>query len=382
MSAIAPGLRRNAGRAGKALRNWQKNMALTEFDLVVECCRLANEPGRADAVRDLAANADWPAFFAIAERHRVTGLAWNGLTSLQVVVPEQTRSDLAARASAIAAQNLQAAVEADRLSTALADASIDHLFVKGLAVGMLAYGSPFLKQSWDIDILVGEASIDRSASLLPELGFDLIFPDFQQDRARLGRWHHVQKDSAWRHRSSGIIVELHSRLADNRLLIPGIGLASPRRQVAITDSIALPTLATDEMFAHLCVHGASSAWFRLKWVSDLAALLRRERADTERLCRRSQELGAGRAAAQALLLVHRLFETALSDELRRELEASAANRWLANAAMAQLLAPEPGSRLFGTATIHATQLMLLPSIRFKIAETGRQLAAAWSNAVD
>jgi len=81
-------------------------------------------------------------------------------------------------------------------------------------------------------------------------------------------------------------------------------------------------------------------------------------------------------------LVHRLFEAALSDGLRRELEGSAANRWLANAAMAQLLAPEPGSQLFGTAAIHATQLMLLPGIRFKTAETGRQLAAAWSNAVD
>ena len=35
----------------------------------------------------------------------------------------------------------------------------------------------------------------------------------------------------------------------------------------------MPTLADEPLYAYLCVHGASSAWFRLKWIADLNALL-------------------------------------------------------------------------------------------------------------
>ena len=71
----------------------------------------------------------------------------------------------------------------------------------------------------------------------------------------------------------GLNVELHRRLADSLELIPGIGVGSPRQEVEVAPGVVLPTLAPDELFAYLCVHGASSAWFRLKWVTDLAALL-------------------------------------------------------------------------------------------------------------
>ena len=345
----------------------------------MECCRWAFEPRRAENIRGIAGEVDWPAFFVMVDRHRIAGLAWNALHSLDIEVPKAVHMQLSTRASAIAAHGLRAAAESARLSAALQNGSIPHLFIKGLAVGALAYGSPFIKHSWDIDVLVDDGRIEKSAALLQQLGYDLVFPSVGPDWRRLARWHDSQKDSAWRHRSLGIMVELHSRLADNRVLIPGIGLASPRQQVAITDTITLPTLANDEMFAHLCVHGASSAWFRLKWISDLAALLVRWSADVDRLYRRSQELGAGRSAGQALLLAHRLFDAGIDERLRQTLEADASNRWLADVAVGQLLGPEPGARRFGTGAIHASQLMLLPGLRFKAAEASRQIAAATSN---
>jgi hypothetical protein len=256
------------------------------------------------------------------------------------------------------------------------------LFVKGLVVGALAYRSPFLKQSWDIDVLVAADRLEDAAVVLHRLGYELEFPRFNDDWPRLGRWHAVQKDSAWRHRTSGLVVELHSRLSDNPLLIPGVGLASPRQHVAVTDAISLPTLAEEEMFAHLCVHGASSAWFRLKWISDLAALVTRTDTDVGGLYRRSQELGAGRCAGQALILARQLFDTPLDDGLLRSIESNAMHHRLAQLAFNQLLAPEPLSSPLGTATIHASQLLLLPDLRFKLSEAHRQLAVGLSNWFD
>ena len=348
----------------------------------MECCRFAFDPDNRSRLAEIARMVDWHRFLTVVERHRVAGLAWHALRDLQPALPEDIKAALASKSGSIAAQGLQAAAQSAEISIALDQAGITHLFVKGLMVGALAYPSPFIKHSWDVDLLVDAREIEQSAEVLHRLGFDLVFPSIGTDWPRLASWHGVQKDSAWRHARSGLMVELHSRLADNPLLIPSVGLASPIQTVTLAEGIALPTLEWPEMFAHLCVHGASSAWFRLKWIGDLAALVSKSAVPPDRLFERSQQLGAGRAAGQALLLADRLFDLQLPDELRRRLDGNRATVWLADAAMKQLLAPEPGDRMFGTLAIHATQLLLLPGTRFKLAETRRQLAAALSNLRD
>ena len=138
------------------------------------------------------------------------------------------------------------------------------------------------------------------------------------------------------------------------------------------------TLRTDELFAYLCVHGASSAWFRLKWIADVGALLGpAPPAEIERLYRRSQEMGAGRSAAQALLLCERLFATPVPKALADELRSDRMNRWLVAVAMRKLagrtLTAELDEKLLGTGTIHLMQFALLPGLKFKYAELRRQL---------
>ena len=58
------------------------------------------------------------------------------------------------------------------------------------------------------------------------------------------------------------------------------------------------------------MHGASSLWFRLKWITDLAAILQPlSGSEIEHRYARSQELGAGRASGHALLLADTLYGT-------------------------------------------------------------------------
>ena len=146
--------------------------------------------------------------------------------------------------------------------------------------------------------------------------------------------------------------------------------------------IELPTLADDELFAYLAVHGSSSAWFRLKWITDFAATIQGKPPEAlERLYRRSQQLGAGRAPAQALLLADLLFESLCeAPALKRSLERDSRNRWLCRMAYRQLAGrPEPGeptSRTLGTAAIHVSQFLLLPGPAFKLSEFVRQGRAA------
>lgn len=354
-----------------------------EFELVAACCRWPPSPARDSAVLALAGEADWGLAARIAGRHRVEGLVWNALRRSGAAVPAEFAGPLQAAADRIARQNLVLTGESLRLSALLDRAGIRHLFVKGVTLGMLAYGSIGPKMGWDIDLLVPEDEVEPAAAELESAGYRLTLPGGARGRERLGLWHRHWKESVWMSSKAGLTVELHSRLNDNRLLLPGVGPNSPVRNVEVARGRFLATLRQEELFAYLCVHGASSAWFRLKWIADVAALLGDCPAgEVERLYRRSQEMGAGRAAAQALLLCERLFETAISPAFAAELRSDRVNRWLLAIALRKLagrtLTAELDQKLLGTGTLHLMQFGLRPGLGFKLAELRRR----WINPVD
>lgn len=353
-----------------------------EFRLLVSCCRSSfRGAGRYD-IGELAEPIDWPLFLRLARFHRVQGLAWKCL-SAQATMPSEIAQALAKDALAIAGSNLVAATEARNLMSDFDEANVPLLFLKGLPVGILAYGNPALKSGVDIDLLVDLADLDTAGELLRRRGYALVVPKLSR-RQSLGRWHAIRKESLWVDPRSGTHVDLHTKVADNPMILPGVGLNSPARLLDIGNGISLPTLGPTETFAYLAVHGASSAWFRLKWISDFAALLANASGpEVQDLYRHSLDLGAGRAPGQALLLADRLF-TALQNNaaLKAELLADRAAHRLYRAALKQLAGRsepiEPTSTRLGTMRIHWTQLLLLPGLDFKISELVRQARSAFA----
>ena len=348
-----------------------------EFQLAVASCRQTFAAGDASAIQRRCATVDWGRFIRVARYHRVQALVWHGLRSAKTDIPPEIAATLRSDAELIAAENLRIALESHELRARFEEAGLAFLFVKGLTVGRLAYGNPMLKMGWDIDLLVDRAQVEEAADLLGERGYRQRIPPPPAD---VKSWHELHKESVWS-RDDGLHVELHTRLMDNAALIPRIDVHSPRREVEIAPGIALPTLAEDELFAYLCVHGASSLWFRLKWITDLAAILHRlPSAEIERLYARSQDLGAGRASGHALLLADAIYGSLGNSTLGAELARNRGNRWLVAAALRQLAGRteprEPTSVFGGTAAIHWTQLLLLPGIRFKLSELLRQARSA------
>jgi len=343
-----------------------------ELSLAIAACRTAFD-GSAKDVGPLTRAVDWDRFLKVAARHRVQALCWHGLEPMSEFMPAAIAEPLRLQASAIVEANLRIAAESARLFARFQSASLRLLFLKGLALGALAYRAPFLKMGWDIDLLVARDQLLDAARLLRTAGYVPIIP--ASDGKPLDRWHRSRKESVWHRPEGGFHIDLHTRLADNPALLPKVGIDSPSRLVPVAKGIELPTLGRDELFAYLTVHGASSAWFRLKWITDLTALLHDDGADEiERLYDRSQQLGAGRAAAQALLLADRIYGLEIGDKLRDRLNSDRTNLWLARLAERQLYAiREPTDVLLGTAPIHLSQLFLLSGWRFKAPELGRQL---------
>lgn len=350
--------------------SYQPRLGLpTEFALAIACCRWTCSGECEGEARRLAESADWGEFLEVCRRHRVQGLAWQALSGLKIALPAPVRIALAGDARAIAEHGLRAARESARLAGAFQDARLPLLFLKGLTLGKLAYRNPFLKMAWDVDLLVRPEDVVAAGQVLGSLGYELELP---RDVATLTRWHARRNQSVWR-QGEGLFVELHSRVIDLPGLLPGIIACSPSQLVGVAPGIALATLADDELFAYLCVHGGWSAWFRLKWLADVAALLRGRGAEAvETLYDRSQQLGAERSAAQGLLLAHRLFATPLTPALADRL-ATLVNRWLARSALRGMLLGEPTGRPLGTLPMHLSHFFLKGSAGYKLAELRRKL---------
>jgi hypothetical protein len=348
-----------------------------EFELVAACCRWPLTSAAKSAISVSAAGVDWPLFLKMARRHRVEALVENALRQAGVDAPSDVSASLRSAAMETVRQNVTLAAECVRLNRLFEGAGVPIIFVKGVTLGLLAYGTLSLKMGWDIDILVPEEQLDEAADLLIGAGYACTGP---KSRESLLAWHRVSKESEWRHREHQAVVELHTRLVDNVALLPVVGSNSPRQHVSVSSGTSLPTLASDELFAYLCVHGASSAWFRIKWIADVAALLGAGGAqETERLYQRAHTMGAGRAPAQALLLCARLFGAELTPGLRRELNSDWRNRYLYKAALrlmsGRLAATELHDTTLGTLPIHLTQLFLRPGLRFKRSEVRRQMTS-------
>ena len=344
-----------------------------EFRLALDCCR-RNFVQMVDACVVISADVDWPRFLRLVHFHRVEGLAWNALSTVEM--PHEMRKALSETASTIAAQSLQASAECRSLSERFERAGVSLLFLKGATLGVLAYGNPALKSAIDVDLLIDPNHLLRAAALLRSGGYELIAPRQSLKDQLLEAWHVDWKESVWAKTSPSLQIDLHTRTADNSRLTPSIGVHSSSQSIEIGSGIRLATLADEELFAYLAVHGASSAWFRLKWISDFAGFLCRRSADEiEQLYRGSQQLGAGRAAGQALLLADALFGTLeKASDLKGELRSDRATYWLYRAAFRLVTGEpsEPTETRGGTFSIHWTQLLLLPGFGYKLSEVKRQ----------
>jgi len=354
---------------------WRKRSWRAEFKLAVECCKSGFRGSRPKA-QAVPADVDWSRFSKYVAFHRIEGLAADFLAENGGAAPPKVRSALSEAAASIAARNLEATADCRAISRAFKRAAIPLLFLKGLPVSVLAYRKPLIKAAIDIDLLIDPKDLSPAATALRQCGYALAAPRESPNDGTLKAWHRAWKESVWVKRGTGQ-VDLHTRLTDHPRLIEGITVHSRSQIVNAGNEVLLPTLAPEELFAYLAVHGATSSWFRLKWISDFAGLLHdRSGEEIEHLYRRSQELGAGRAPGQALLLADELFGTLeQAPSLRQRLIEDGATRRLYLTALGLLTREprEPTSQLMTTVGIRWRQLHLLPGPGYTLSELAGQI---------
>jgi Uncharacterised nucleotidyltransferase len=312
------------GRFAEALTTDRLANAPPEFFLAAACSRWPPSETRSNSIRAAAkAPVDWKRFLRIVDRHRIWGLARQGLTQAGIAPPAEIDRALNAKVSAASRRNLVLAAETARLCRLFRDAAIPAVFVKGVTLSMLVYGDIAIKHNRDIDILVSPARVMEARAVLERAGYALKrpLPALTETQLRLLLRH--GREWEFSREAGEIATELHWGLTYNSLLMRGVDVSCPHAAVRVGGA-EIPTFRIEELFVYLCVHGAQHAWFRIKWLADFAALLATiPGTEIEGLYRAAQRRGSGRCAAQALLLCARVFGVELPAALGAELRGTA-----------------------------------------------------------
>ncbi|URW74467.1 nucleotidyltransferase family protein [Sphingomonas donggukensis] len=283
-----------------------------ELRFVIACCRWPYDAAAVAALRQAAADiADWSRVIDVAKRHRVRGLLAAAVDAAELPLPERDAARLANAAHILRIEGLHLAGATIRLDRLFARHDIDRLFVKGAALAAIAYRHQGIKESIDVDVLVDAAAIGRIFAVLIEAGYRCAYPE-GLSLEELAAWTAHAHEATWTEPATGRAIDLHWRLISSTSLLPSLGIASPRTDVALADGVGVATLARGPLAAYLCVHGAEHSWVRLKWLADLAALLgTMSAAEIEGLIEDALAGGARHCVVPALILVRDLLGMAV-----------------------------------------------------------------------
>ena len=245
-----------------------------ELQLLLACARV--NPGQADedAVRQILDGAiDWALFARKALEHGLAELAGNNLTRM---APDRVPADLLDAFDGIlrrARQRNQLLFdELARLIETLANSQIAAIPFKGPVLALGVYGDIGLRAFSDLDFLVHDSDMTAAVKILRTLGYE------RKDvltEAQIEMLQRIQGQEVLSNKTLGIGVEPHTRLTPMQMALD-IDYAGLWRRARRADFCGrnMLTLAPEDEFLMLAVHGGKEMWWSIKWACDVGAFLK------------------------------------------------------------------------------------------------------------
>lgn len=195
---------------------------------------------------------------------------------------------------------------------------INALALKGIALSQQLYGDPSRRQVGDLDLLVAPAQLPAADQALRESGLARMFPAGELSASQWRLYTGVRHEFVYWSAQYDFRVELHWQLNNCASLTPGsFDELWARRSEVTVGNAPVPVLGPDDLMLHLCVHGGTEAWPKLKWLCDIAQLLPDyDEAASLRLLAHARRTGLERLLLLAAALASELLAAPLAPALR------------------------------------------------------------------
>jgi len=232
---------------------------------------------------------------------------------------------------ALSARNYHLARNLVDLTSLLEARHIPVLAYKGPAAAMAIYGDLALRQYEDLDLVIHQEHLSRTLDLTAQRGFRIVpyssrcgfhfVPhDIRPDNPKhIAKYHVV----TLRAPDNTFFVDLHWQLAndDARAFSPAIEKVWDRAERLELPHGSVSTFCREDLLLALCYHGTKHRWSCLKWLLDIAELLRKaETLDWSLIQEMTADTSlAGASTALALLLAGELLGVMVAPEARKAL---------------------------------------------------------------
>ncbi|HYL57482.1 MAG TPA: nucleotidyltransferase family protein, partial [Candidatus Acidoferrales bacterium] len=215
-----------------------------------------------------------------------------------------------------------------RFMRAFQRAGVRALTFKGPLLAELAYGDVGLRQFSDIDFLIDAHDLAAVAEILTGAGYT----SHLDRRDGLTGGYFQEFEECFNGRDGLGAVDVHWTMTPGAYpFAPSEIAVRSRATEAVMLGEAVPTLAPDDLFLYLCVHGAKHGWCQLGWICDVAQLLAVPGLiDVPTVLERAAPLGSRRMVLLALYLAHAIDGVVaedLLDEARRTQSVAATGEY-------------------------------------------------------
>lgn len=285
---------------------------------------------------------DWPRLAELAALHGVVGLVRRKLIAcgVQTSVPAQAWQTIDAAATQIIFDAMLHQRELARMVAALRHAGIQPLLLKGQALADLLYDDALIRPASDIDLLIRREEVAAAQPVLAAIGYaprSAAWLDFE-----LRQNYHI---SLWREAWPGrpVVLELHWELGARELFCYNLDDWRSHAQPFVLAGETLQRFSIEDQLLHLALHMRKHRYVGLRWLVDVAELLRRfrETLDWAHVVETAEQAGLRTLLYTTVSLAGQLLAAPVPPSVVRRLEPSSIRRWLLRSVLTQdaLLTP-------------------------------------------
>ncbi len=325
----------------------------TEAELLLCCARTHPDAHCQERFNLLIAQQiDWEHLLQLGLFHGVLPLLYSSLRKLgSEAVPTRILDELRRFFRGNAQSNLFLTAELLKLLSAFEAHGIPAAPFKGPLLALSAYQDLALRQFGDLDLLVHRRDIFEAGKLIVSQGYRPDLDDNEavddpkpdpDEIAFLGPQYYTfnrvdgrgRVDLQWRITQEYFSFSLDDERLWDRLAAVSIGGKTVR------------TFAPGDLLLILCVHGSKHRWEKLKWVCDIAELVRAHKRaiDWEEIQQRGRKQRIQRMLRLGLLLAQDLLGAELPRKIANELDGDSRTKWLAREIRTHPFVPADGRR--------------------------------------
>ena len=298
-----------------------------KIELLLCCARTSIDSKTLERLRTLLRqDIDWHGVISTANRHGVLPLLYRSLSrSSPDAVPKAILDQLRESFRSNVPHSLLLTAELLKLLDLFAAHGINAIPFKGPVLAASVYKDLSLRPFSDVDVLVNREDLPKAGGLLASLGYRQPTADngvaSERDPDPEDVAYFEPKFYFFVHQDQGKRVDLQWRVTDRYFSFSLEGGRGRLVPVMVAGRSVL-TFAPMDLLLILCAHGAKHQWQEIKWICDVAELLRteKEKIDWRKLQQEASRQGVRRMLNLGLFLAHDLLGAELPVEVSKTVE--------------------------------------------------------------